>query len=235
MKAFVWLLVVLAVAIAQREIPVETLTGPQLLSALRAKQVCDAIPADALVNVTRRVTSHQWPDDAWWSWFELYGGHITCTDGHLWMECECVIPWKDQRKAVCSAYVSSILMRYSLRVAVRNPKHDDEPLAFVQAGDMTAVAKSAMLGLAVITRSDGGFRYIIPLLLGKINIGELTFEKSTIDWNGKEVDTTDALFGDPIRDALSDLVYDFIWGPLVDSLRKAFGDTNWRSRKTNLV
>ncbi|KAL1416379.1 hypothetical protein MTO96_028007 [Rhipicephalus appendiculatus] len=203
----------------QREIPFEPLKGSQLLGALKTKHVCDTIPADVLVNDTRRVTSDRWPDDAWWSWFELYGGHITCTDGLIWKESECVVPWGDERQSC-----------YSLCVAVSDPKHDDgAPLALVEAGFASRTMRTTAFWLLVtILAIDGSFR-ILPLCVLETMIGELVFQNSTITWNGKELDSKDPLFRGPIRHALWSLVRAFMWDPLVDSIKKAFGDTSSRS------
>ncbi|KAL1416374.1 hypothetical protein MTO96_028002 [Rhipicephalus appendiculatus] len=78
--------------------------------------------------------------------------------------------------------------------------------------------------------SDGSFR-ILPRCVLEPMIGELVFQNCTITWNGKELDTKDPLFRGPIRHALWSLVRAFIWDPLVDSIKKAFGDTSSRSHR----
>ncbi|XP_037508439.1 uncharacterized protein LOC119384816 [Rhipicephalus sanguineus] len=223
MNSFLWLVVVFAAASAHRDFPVRPWTGSQLVRALGNGHVCETIPADARVNDTRRVTSDQWPDDAWWSWFELYGGRFTCSDQGIRKDGDCLFTSRDKSHAVCFLDFSRIRMRYSLRVAVRNPKRGDEPLALIEAGNVTASAKSAEARLQVEKHSDGRF-HIAALDLGRVKIKKLVFRKSTANWNGKKIDTMDPLFRDPIRHALSDLAHAFINGPLLDQLKKAFDD-----------
>ncbi|KAH7962455.1 hypothetical protein HPB52_016182 [Rhipicephalus sanguineus] len=139
---------------AHRDFPVRPWTGSQLVRALGNGHVCETIPADARVNDTRRVTSDQWPDDAWWSWFELYGGRFTCSDQGIRKDGDCLFTSRDKSHAVCFLDFSRIRMRYSLRVAVRNPKRGDEPLALIEAGNVTASAKSAEARLQVEKHSD---------------------------------------------------------------------------------
>ncbi|KAL1416375.1 hypothetical protein MTO96_028003 [Rhipicephalus appendiculatus] len=175
MKTFLWLLVVLAAASAQREIPFEPLKGSQLLSALKTKHVCDTIPADVLVNDTRRVTSDRVA--------------LTMRGGAGSSSTEATSPARTgsfgRRANVC------------LRMNVSHPNHNhDGPLALVEAGNVTAVAKRTGMGLEVITRNDGSFR-ILPLCVLETMIGELAFQNSTITWNGKELDTKDPLVSRP--------------------------------------
>nr|XP_037268778.1 uncharacterized protein LOC119160182 [Rhipicephalus microplus] len=223
MKSFVWMVAVIAAVSAHHDFPVMPWTGSQLTNALESGHVCETIGSDAPVNDSRRVTSDQWHDDAWWSWVELYRGRFTCSDKSIRKDGDCLFTLREKSHAVCFLFFSKIRLRYSLRVAVRNPRHGDEPLALVEAGNVTASVKSAEASLRVKKDSDGRF-HIVALDLGHVKIKKLVFRNSTIRWNGKKTHTRDPLFRDPVRHALSDLAHSIISGPLLDRLKKAFDE-----------
>ncbi|KAL1416378.1 hypothetical protein MTO96_028006 [Rhipicephalus appendiculatus] len=98
---------------------------------------------------------------------------------------DCLFTSRDKSRAVCFLVFSRIRMRYSLRVALRNPKSGNEPLALVEAGNVTAAAKSAEASLLVEKHSDGRF-HIAALDLGRVKIRKLVFKNSTVKVERKE-------------------------------------------------
>lgn len=115
--------------------------GDQVGLTLKSGQICDTIPSDVLIKDTYEVSSVLWPDP-WWSWFELYGGHFTCSDSGIQMNGTCKqVPFVTIL-AKCAMTFSRVRMRCRLRLAVRNSNHG-EPLTLIEAGNVSATAKDA--------------------------------------------------------------------------------------------
>ncbi|KAH6940026.1 hypothetical protein HPB50_024037 [Hyalomma asiaticum] len=200
--------------------PVSPWIGDQLYKALENARACETIPASASSNKMHRVPSNEWKDP-WWSWIELYRGRIVCSDDLIGMESDCMFYSYGRDAAKCFMGFYRIRMRYRLRVAVKDP-HNDKPLAFIEAGKVTASANTEGGALNMERDFDDGRFHIAEIYVPYVDVRKLTFNVSTITWNDKVINTTEKSFRRPIREAFGDIARAFITGPFLNHLTKAF-------------
>ncbi|KAH6940029.1 hypothetical protein HPB50_024040 [Hyalomma asiaticum] len=199
-------------------------------------QTVDGHKIRTVGNVTASTTLTECPSDKWhdpwWSWFELYEGRFACSDTGIRMDDNCHMGPLLMNFGECLMTFSGIHVNYRWRLAVQNARLG-EPLAVIEAGNVSATAKCAEAMLRLQRDYAGGRFHVVGLDLYSFEISKMVFGNSTITWRNRKIDTRDRSFRYLVRRALSKMIDAFVTGPLLDSLQKAFEDASDKALETS--
>ncbi|XP_050044216.1 uncharacterized protein [Dermacentor andersoni] len=209
--AFRWLLLLAAAATAISVVPTALSVGGNGDSALQDEMMCDVITNAASVEFTRNF--HIW-NSSWWFWPEFYAGRIMGLGKELRQFGGCALDIGDAAVATCDMSHVVLRLHYHWRVGVKDPslvenRQQSYPLLLINAGTMTATMVGGPIRMTLEKDVESNHFLAKEIDLGKFEIKNLAFSNATVTWEGKQMDTNDAVFQSRLRELLDYVLYKY--------------------------